>query len=70
MLDSGSPSRNENAISVAKQSLDPYQMKKLTQMKYDLLMQKERELMEIEKKKKLRKQDEMKRLHNLINMER
>lgn len=41
-------------------------MKKITQMKYDLLRQKEKEVAEFEKKQKLKKQDETRRLHDLI----
>jgi len=35
-----------------------------------MLQQKERELLEMQKIKKVKKQDEMKRLHNIITQER
>lgn len=53
-----------------KQELEDNQMKKLTQQKYEMLLQKERELREFSKIKTIKKRDEMKRLNNIINQER
>ena len=50
-----------------KQELEDNQMKKLTQQKYEMLLQKERELREFSKIKTIKKRDEMKRLNNIIN---
>ena len=53
-----------------KKELEENQMKKLTQQKYEMLMQRERETLEMSKIKKIKKGDEMKRLHNIITHER
>jgi hypothetical protein len=53
-----------------KKELEENQMKKLTQQKYEMLLQRERETLELSKIKKIKKKDEMKRLHNIITHER
>ena len=55
---------------IMKKELEEHSMKKLTQQKYEMLLQKERELQELSKIKKIKKKDEMKRLHNIIAQER
>ena len=45
-------------------------MKKITEMKYDMLKSKEEEYARFAKKQKLRKQDETRRLHDIIAYEK
>ena len=46
--------------------MDELEIKKITKKKYDLLMKKEREQLTMQQLQKIKKQEEMRRLHEMI----
>ena len=55
---------------IMKQELDEMQIKKETEKKYELLLQREREQLKLKSLNKVKKQEEMRKLHERIEFER